>query len=407
MTRGTTGRGARAASPTSTTTGVRRWRGALATVAATTLVAALTACTDQATGPESAPEDAPVAVEVPTLEPEWSIPGLNAMPEAVGSHHWATHQEVTSGVGRNMRSSPGPLLMVDTRTGRTRRPNPEPERFPCLWPTPISADGVVPVLWQIPGGGDPINGAYPSPEPCARITVHDADSGRLLWRRDALDLTGLGARRALGADDAVVVVADARGRRNCFGARTGEAVPDGDEACRALAERLSHRDLPRLRAPDGSRFRITIPAWPQDVLPTEIARTDEVLLVRHQVYDDAAMDSRWAVLAHDLATGETLWEDQLEVNPHRGGPWWREETYFAAPSGLVRVSYEHPEDPDAVNETPMVLTAVDARTGEDVRPVARVEGGWFNHQFDGVLVALTEEGRGFDSTISGFRLPTW
>lgn len=372
------------------------WRRAVRGALAALLCAAtLAGCTEDKK--PAAQTDPP-----PELTPDWSIRGLNAMPQQTGARHWMTYQSTMSGVGRGTTLHQGPVLLVDVRTGKARQRTPESVRWPCLTPTRISDSGVTPVLWAtrtiMPGYG------YTQSEPCTRITVLDATTGKTLWRQSALDLAGLSRRRALAADDRAVAIVDHRGRRACFGARDGRTLPDHDESCLTLRDQLTHADL-RLRDPDGNRVRLPFASQFPAEDNQEIGRTDEVVLVRVRDWDTKGGDL--LVRAHDLRTGETLWQDELDPDPRAGGPWYRGENYFSAPSGVVRVSYEHPENSDDVSSTPMVLTAVDPRSGKDLRPVARVEGAWFNHQFGDVTVALTDEHLGLQSTISGFRLPTW
>lgn len=345
----------------------------------------------------------------PTLEQLWQIPGWNSNPDAVGQHHWMTYQSTTSGVGRGTTSHQGPILLVDTRTGRARPRTPEPERWPCALPDPISDSGVVPILWagvtMTPGYGSSYN------EACSTMTAMDASSGKVLWR-DTLDLDGLSDQIGLAADDRVVAVVDQRGRRACFGARDGSPVAGTDASCRTLADRLTHADLPRLTASDGSRVRLGFGTERTELLPTEIGRTDEVLLLREDVlkWNDGQSyqnTGRLRIRAHDLTTGETLWEDELDPDPYPDDAWSRHETYAVTPSGIMRISYQHPEDGGDMTRTPMVLEAVDARTGEAQQVVGRVDGAWFHHQFDDVLVALTHQQLELRSRITGYRLPTW
>lgn len=393
--------------------GPRRW--------AVLLVAGLllTGCTSEQTGDEDgrdAAEDGAQGVvaateeSAPTLEHLWQVPGFNANPDAVGQHHWMTYQSTTSGVGRGLTSHPGPVLLVDTRTGRARPRTPEPERWPCALPDPISDSGVVPILWA---GVTMTPGHSPDQsEPCRTMTAMDASSGKVLWR-DTLDLAGLSHQKGVAADDRVVAVVDQRGRRACFDARDGSPVAGTDASCRALAERLTHADLPRLTAPDGSRVRLGFGSERSELRPFELGRTDEVLLLREDVLewtDDRQgyrNTGRLRVRAHDLTTGETLWEDELDPDPHEDDAWSRHETYAVTPSGVMRISYEHPEDGDDLARTPMVLEAVDARTGEAQQVVGRVDGAWFHHQFGDVLVALTHQQLGLRSRITGYRLPAW
>lgn len=390
------------------TRGVRRWRGALAAVTTATLVAALAACTDRAPEPEPEPEPTQAAAEVPTLERMWSIRGLNANPETVGQHHWMTYQSTLSGIGRGTSLNRGPLLLVDARAGRARQRTPEGDRWPCLLPDRLSDNGLVPVLWA---HREAQGFALVQSEPCTRITVHDATTGQIAWRASDLDLDGLGPRRVMGSSDTVVAVVDRTGKRTCFGARDGRTLPDSHRGCLRLRDRLLHTDLPRLLDPEGKEAPIT-PTWEETADPAgvEIGRTDEILLVRVReevIEDGMIVDVRQLVRAHDLSTGETVWEDEVELDPNGSGPWRRDETYAVAPSGVIRVSYEHSEDEESAVRTPMVVTAVDALTGEDLQPVARATGAWFNHQFGDVTVALTEQQLLFHSTISGFELPTW
>lgn len=380
-------------------------RGGTAAVVAALALAGCTAAAPPAAQPDDAPATGP---EVPTLEAQWSLPGLDANPEVTGRHHWATYQDQTSGIGRLRSTSPGPSLLVDTRTGKARRTAVMPDDLPCTLPDQLSDSGVTPVLWTgmktFPGNRSP------SVARCTTLTVQDASTGRLLWRAD-VDLDDLLHERRLAADDRVVAVVDRRGRRTCLGARDGGPVADDDASCAALADRVTGADLPPLTTPDGRRVRLPSATGIQGPVAEEVGRTAEVLLLREQVVewsDDQSYrrTEAWRVRAHDLETGETLWERDLAPDPH-GDAWDRTETFFVAPSGVVRVSYEHPEDVEDVADTPMVLTAVDARTGEDLEPLARVEGAWFTHQFDDVLVALTDQERGLRSRISGFRLPTW
>ncbi|WP_162598616.1 PQQ-binding-like beta-propeller repeat protein [Nocardioides gilvus] len=368
----------------------------------------LTGCTNIGFGGDDPAEpSAAPATPPPTLKAEWSIAGVNSNPEAVGAHHWMAYQAMTSGMGRNMSSSTGPTLLVDARTGRTHAPMVEPERFPCLTPSQISDDGIVPIFWstytQDPGGST-------QTESCNRVTVLDADTGKTLWRDDALDLFGLAPERAVGADERTVAVVDARGRSRCFAARTGAPQPDDEAACVDLSDRLTHADLPPLVDADGEPAPLAKP-WTYAYEPAivEIGRNDEVLLARARIDREGEMEgNRWGIRAHDLKTGETLWkDDDLTLDPHDGDAWGRDETYFVAPSGVVRVSYEHTEDIEDSSRTPMVLTAVDPQTGKDLKPIARIEGAWFNHQFGDMMVALTNQQYGMKSRISGFELPTW
>lgn len=371
----------------------------------------LAGCTNEGDRDEPAGRSAASPTPPPTLEQQWSIAGLNSNPEAVGAHHWMTYQEFTSGVGRGMSSSPGPTLLVDTRNGKAHAPTVEPERFPCRLPAVISENGIVPIFWAAqtltPGGSS-------QSEDCTRITVLNAGTGKTLWRDDSLDLSGLAPRRVAGANERTVAVVDSRGRSRCFASRTGARQASDEPPCVALTERLTHAELPTLVDPEGKAAPLT-PLWSYDHEydsgPTEVGRTGEVLLVRapnHLLENGGIKEYRWLVRAHDLKTGETLWQDDdLTPDPHQDDAWARSETYFAAPSGVVRVSYEHPDDPDEMSATPMVLTAVDPLTGKDVKPIGQIEGGWFNHQFGDMTVALTEQQRGLRSTISGFELPSW
>lgn len=362
----------------------------------------LAGCTDDASPPAAQGTEAPAVDQkdepAPSLDPEWTIKGWLAMPDRTGTHHWATHKVSTSGISRGTTFTPGPILLVDARTGKTYE-KAVPGDWPCKLPRLISDGGATPVL---------LSSGTADPTACSAITVWDASSGKTMWSNDALDLTGLSRELVLGADDRVVVVVDVEGKSECFATSDGEPVTADDPTCTALRDRLTGADLPELTDPDGS----PVP-WPfnsdSDGEPEEIGRTDEVLLVRTSMLANTPRGAVTVVRAHDLETGETLWQDaDLTPDPH-GDPaaWTREETYAVAPSGLMRVSYEHPEAREEASSTPMVLTAVDPRTGEDRQPVARVEGAWFNRQFGDTTVALTEQDLMFDATISGFRLPTW
>lgn len=370
----------------------------------------LAGCTEQET--QTTPQPDPGPPPPPTLKAEWSIPGLNSNPDTIGQHHWVTFQFTSHGMGRNMSSTRGPVLMVDARSGKTRKKMVEPTRWPCLTPTQISDSTVVPVLWAT-YSSDPLNGSYATESCDQTFTALDVATGKILWRDDDLDLEGIDGidtDRVIAANDQVVAVVDSRGRSACFSAREGDEVADTDRSCRALRDHVTHADLPALVDIDGDPAPLAFGADLDVTATIEIGRTDEVVLVRAYRSDDNA----FMVRAHDLETGETLWEDaQLTADPYPNDAWGRGETYFVAPSGVVRVSYEHPEDeegdghPAGMEETPMVLTAVDPMTGEDIKPIARINGAWFNHQFGDMTVALTTQERGLKSQISGFRLPTW
>lgn len=370
------------------------------------LAATAAGCTEDpaptsSTGGGSGSTPAPSATSsAPSLEASWTIPGLNANPHSTGPHHWLTHQYTVSGVGKGSSISVGPLLLVDTRTGRSHAFRLRGGQAPCLMPTVISPSGVTPVLSASRVEQPYVAGGSYLTEPCTRAQVLDATSGKLLWRR-ALDLDGLGVERAVGATDEVVAVVDALGRRRCWTAREGDVVDRDDRACRSLADRLTHADLPDLVDADGQPVTIRFGADAYDHL-RELGRTDDVLLVA-----DLNGAGEPVVRAHDLATGETLWQDEPERDPHEGGPWVRTERWAVLGEGLLHVTYEHPRRALTTTSTPMVLTAADARTGKDLRRIGTVRGGLFAHQFGNVTVALTQQELQLSSTISGFELPDW
>lgn len=393
--------GADQPAPRTPPSGVRARTG----LAAALLVAGLAAgCSDERTlaadDRATTPPPSVSARTAPELEPAWSLPGLNANPHTAGQHHWLTHQVTRSGVGWGTTSYAGPLLLVDTRTG-TSHTHDLRGRAPCLLPRTISPSGVTPVLSASYVAQPYVAGGSRHTEPCARATVLDATTGRVLWKADALDLTGLGAERAMGATDELVVVTDEVGRHRCWSAREGTPVDDREKACRALADRLTYADLPTLLGPDGEPVPLQF-TDPSSNHPREVGRTDEVLLV-----EDTDELGETYVRAHDLATGETLWTDDLARDPHRSGPWVRDERWAVVGQALLHVTYDHPRTERTVASTPMVLTLTDARTGTHLRTLGTVAGGWFNRQFGTVTVALTQQERGFGSTISGFELPPW
>lgn len=362
--------------------------------------------------------DNPLAGDTPppTLRPAWSVPGLDNNPEHVGENHWVTLPVRRNGVGWGTAYSPGALVMVDARTGETStRPLPG-DGWPCGRSENVSPSGLVVVMLAAQGNR---NGS------CSTVLALDASTGKTLWRRTGVDLTPVERPRkdrhvVIGADDDVVAIARVGGAAVCLDARDGKPVADDDQACRGLADRLTHADLPALTDPDGE----PVPFAADGNSDTrELGRTDEVLLVETTVPDSGPRGATEVIRAHDLETGETLWEDtDLTLDPH-GDPqaWNRRETYFVAPSGIARVSYDYVDapttDPDDETEesvdveelatTPMVVTAVDPRTGELLHQVAQLEGAWFNHQFGDMTVALTEQQLLFRSTISGFELPRW
>ena len=337
----------------------------------------------------------------PSLEPSWTIPGLNANPQSTGPHHWLTHQYSVNGVGWGSSISVGPLLMVDARTGRTDTFGLHGDQAPCGMPAVISPGGVTFVLSAGRVEQPHAAGGSYLTEPCTRAQVLDATTGELLWRSNGLDLDGLGSERAIGATDEVVAVVDVLGRRRCWTARTGDAVARNARECRALADRLTHADLPELVDADGQLAPLRFSSDRTD-LAREVGRTDDVILV-----EDSDEIGNPFVRAHDLDTGETLWQDELERDPHEGGPWVRTEEWAVLEKGLLHVTYEHPRRALGSTSTPMVLTAADARTGKDLRRIGTVRGGLFAHQFGNVTVALTQQELQLRSTISGFELPDW
>src|SRR5690606_6782270 len=125
---------------------------------------------------------------------------------------------------------------------------------------------------------------------------------------------------------------------------------------------------------------------------------DDVLLVT------GTLDGKTFYRAHDLRSGETLWQRDGLVAHVESPHWARVESYFVAPSGMVHATYE--ANPDELSGSTLLLTTVDERTGEDGRTFATVDGAFFNHAYGDVVVALTNEDRGLSSTITGYRLPT-
>src|SRR5690606_37165441 len=143
-----------------------------------------------------------------------------------------------------------------------------------------------------------------------------------LWRDTSPDLSGLGAPLALGANERTVAVVDEKGRSRCYRARTGSPQPSDNASCVALTERLTHADLPELLDQDGNPAPLTSLVSEYQPTVIEIGRTDEVLLVRAAnplVENSASPTDRWMVRAHDLKTGETLWQDDdLTPDAHAG-----------------------------------------------------------------------------------------
>ena len=335
----------------------------------------------------------------PELEPEWTIEGLHRAPQQTGAHHWLSQEVHQSGVSWGRTTTYGPLRILDARTGDEVVARTGPRETACLGPTRISDDGLVPAL-STRRGTLPAPASVPE---CTRVGVMDASTGKTVTINDDVDLSGLSRQLTMDVDDGVVAVVDHRGRAVCVRLDDGREVDGDDTTCRAIAERVTRADLPRLVDPDGAEVPLTFVSDPYRDADREIGRTDEVLLVR-----DVSRDGTAVIRAHDLESGETLWQDDdLTEDPHVVDSWSRSETYFVAPSGIARVSYEHPESADEVATTPMVITAVDPRTGENDGTVARIIGGWFAHQFDDMTVALTDQDLRFKATISGYLLPTW
>lgn len=372
--------------------------------------------------------DLTAEAEPPELRATWTIPGLDMNPEHVGPHHWATLPMRRNGVGWGTTWTAGAVAMVDARTGKATHRRLPGDGRPCAFPRTISPDGLVVVT--LPSGRGRINA-------CNRVMGLDAATGRPRWVTDDVDLSPLALPRrerhvVLGADDDVVALARIDGDAVCLDSSHGGPVESDDAACRALADRLTHADLPALTDLDGEPVPLTADGLSDT---TEIGRTDEVLLVETLVPDDTARGAIEVVRAHDLETGETLWEkSDLELDPHGDATTWnRRERYFVAPSGIARVSYDYVEGPsedpeeltasedaepdydltesqvsvEELTTTPMVITAVDPRTGEDLETVATMEGAWFAGQFSDMTVALTDQEQLFRSTISGFELPRW
>ena len=347
-----------------------------------------------AAGPTERAETAP-----PTLQPAWSLPGQFSNPQSSGRHHWAVHRVQTSGAGRSTISLSGPLLTVDARTGRVHRYAREDQRFVCAMPTLVADDGTLPVLWS-QYRRDPYTGLQRS-EPCTRMTVLDA-SGRLLWARTFPRLPGAPDARVLGAHEGRVALVGPLGRSTCLAGDDGAPLDaEQDPACQRLTSRLDRTDVPTLRLPDGSPVPFAADLW-DDRRITELGRTDEVIVLRTERPDRDPV-----VRAHDLTTGETLWErDQPEGDPHTDDAWDRDETWATTPTRVLHVTYDHPRDPAEAASTPMRISEVDPRSGEDVRALGLAPGAWFNRQVGEVTVALTEQQLELRSTISGFVLPS-
>lgn len=354
-----------------------------AIVAALGLTLAACSGADEAAPPTVA-SPAP-ASDAPRLEAEWTIPGLNSNPESVGTHHWLSHQTTTLGHGRASSTYPGPVLTVDARTGTRRKNLLRGDRAPCSLPAWVPDDGLVPVRWipreewGRPDAGD------------CRLAVIDLATGKDVWS-GPVDLQNLSREVRYGAENGAVGFVDDRGRTRCVSVTDG-ARPGPRRACRTVLDRLQQSRSPGFL---GSTHGVHL--------------FGEML---EETHPDHGMLNLWLLRAEDATTHETLWELKPDVHTFAGVPWSRNDEYFVTPSGLARVTYDHPdtgsaETDESVYNTPAVVIAVDPRTGEDLHTVARLpDGAWFNHQFGHVLVALTNQGAQLNSTISGFRLPTW
>ena len=366
------------------------------------LTAAVTLLGCSAEGPPRSDGSLPAVQESgtpgPTLEPAWSMPGQFSTPQASGRQHWAVHRVPVHGQGRSALGSSGPLLTVDARTGRVRRSTAENQRFACAMPALVADDGTLPVLWAT-YQPDAYTGQRRT-EPCTRLTVHDA-AGKVLWARTLRDAPGSPDNRVLGAQDGRVALVGPLGERVCLARADGARIDAAeDHACRMLADRLDRTDLPPLLLPDGTSVPYAGDLWDERRI-AELGRTDEVIVLRTERTGRAPV-----VRAHDLTTGSMLWEraDPAQ-DPHPDDTWNRQETWASTPTRVLHISYAHPEDPDDVASTPMRISEVDPRTGEDLRALGVAAGAWFNRQVGEVTVALTEQQRGLRSTISGFVLP--
>ncbi|GGD07808.1 hypothetical protein [Nocardioides daphniae] len=339
----------------------------------------------------------------PTLERAWTVPGLNLKPEATGDHHWLTRAFQRNGIGWGTTFTYMGTQAVDARTGTIQTMQLDRALRWCWGLAAVSPGGRAPLL--VASARKP---APDDPRTCNRLAVFDLSTGKVEVVAEDLDLTSLSPRISFAVDDELAALVDDTGRVVCRRLDDGAAVAADDATCQALRDHHTHADLPELVDPAGEPVPLAFGAA-TDADRVELGRTDDVLLVRDRVEEslaDGTLESGYAVRAHDLDSGRTLWQEALTQDPY-GGAWSRDVTYFVAPSGVARVSYEHPDNVLVASSTPMVITAVDPRTGEELKEVARINGGWFSHQFGEMTVALTDQELQLNATISGFVLPQW
>lgn len=348
------------------------------------------------------------AAEAAVLDAAWAVPGAHRIPKVNGQYHWATQEVTMTGFGRMQSSTPGPIVTVDARTGKVRETEIGEGRYICAWPDTIADDGTLAVMLSA--------GLKPEPDEkdCSRAAAIDASTGELLWQRVLDGVPGQAGIPVIGASADRFVVGDGTKASACLDRDSGDHVADADSdpGCEALARRINRQDLPASPIdPDG-----TTVAWNDGLDQTEppvavLGRTDDVLLL------SSLENSQRVVRAHDVATGRTLWQrTDPATDPAPMQSWPRNETWAVSGDRVLHISYDYAplpaagedrtsEHDDALYATPMKISVVDPRTGEDTRTLGVVTGGLFSRQVGDVTVAFTHQERALNSTVSGFVLP--
>lgn len=363
------------------------WRAGVLLVVA----GALTGCTGDGKDDDS-PDPPPVA-----LEKLWQEPGLDREPQTTGQHHWISQYVRRSGGGQGSTFVLGPLMINDARTGRQVPVADSKDGGACATSLALSPAGHVALQKEDPDGG------------CTRLVIVNPDG--TVRRTERLTPDDFNDQRWLAVDDDVLVAVDRLRVPACFPLDGTATVPD--ERCTEIADRLTLDDLPDLTLPDGTPVPVAPtglqppdghPDW-DNLDPTRdaVGRSDGVLLVTE--IDDS--DER-VFRAHDLRTGDTLWQTDGLGLEHERLSSGAVETYFVGESGIVHVTYRPADDRTTPStRRALLLTAVDARTGKDGRTFAQVEDVVFHRAYGDVLVALARNAAEPTSDIVGYRLPTW